>query len=262
MYLYEGHLGSLYFTNRKRSYDELYCSQCDNSDWLLGEVESWEDVIDAIGITSIQVDTTDGGWAREYVYELIQELEDYPSEKDFYAYLKETQLKDAFNQIESLRYQKDSEYELDYYNEILIREFPFIKEPEEGILVEWAKEKLQIYTWLDEIPDGWRKAFGLDLLKDLKKALIEDNLLNEFCFSEIKEKYGALRIYGFNYGPCTNDVLDKYENLSRFICVRCGEKAEYVSQSWICPWCEDCMKEFNDSFKPINEVYGNSSDTQ
>ena len=177
MYLYEGHLGSLYLTDEKRDFKDLYCDQCGDSDWELGEVFSWLDVINAIGIDDIQVDYGDGGWARDYVYEVMQELGDVPDEETVYKYMKELKISNAFQQIISLETEEDAEYELDYYNEILMDEFPFIKETDEGYLVESAKEFLQIYTWIDEIPEGWRKAFGLDLLKELKEALIKDNCL-------------------------------------------------------------------------------------
>lgn len=33
MYLYESHLGGLYTMEDIRSYDELYCETCGDSDW-------------------------------------------------------------------------------------------------------------------------------------------------------------------------------------------------------------------------------------
>lgn len=44
------------------------------------------------------------------------------------------------------------------------------------------------HTLYDEIPEGWRKAFGKQLSRDLKKALIKDGYLKEFRFSYIKVK--------------------------------------------------------------------------
>ena len=46
-------------------------------------------------------------------------------------------------------------------------------------------------TYLDWIPHGWKKAFGKQLCKDLRKALIKDKNLYKFRFSDIKEKYGV-----------------------------------------------------------------------
>ena len=51
------------------------------------------------------------------------------------------------------------------------------------------------YTWYDDIPEGWRKAFGKQLSKELKKKKKKDNQLKTFRFSQIKEKHGSLCIY-------------------------------------------------------------------
>lgn len=34
-YLYENHLGGIYFTDEEFDYDMLYCEQCNDSDWLM-----------------------------------------------------------------------------------------------------------------------------------------------------------------------------------------------------------------------------------
>lgn len=47
MYIYEDHLyGSLYTSDRELSYEETYCEQCGDWDWLIGyaatRAEAWE----------------------------------------------------------------------------------------------------------------------------------------------------------------------------------------------------------------------------
>ena len=255
MYLYKGHMGTLYFSDRKLEFRELYCEQCGDSDFLLGEVNTWKEAVDAIGIDDIQVDSYDGGFARDYIYEVFSEFDDIPPEEEFYAYLKKLKIEKAFENAYALKYEKNAEYDLDYYNEILTEEFPFIKEEKEEVITEYVKEYLNIRTWLDEIPDGWRKAFGLNLLYDLKEALALDGTSDEFAFLEIKEKYGALRITATGCGEKTNEVIEKYGKLSKYYCVYCGKKAKFITQSWICPWCEECINIIHDSYKPIEEVY-------
>lgn len=48
MYIYEGHLGSLYTSDTPLNYDDLYCEQCGDSDWLIGyattRAEAWKDL--------------------------------------------------------------------------------------------------------------------------------------------------------------------------------------------------------------------------
>lgn len=36
MYIYEGHMGSLYTSDYPLEYEDLYCEQCGDSDWLVG----------------------------------------------------------------------------------------------------------------------------------------------------------------------------------------------------------------------------------
>lgn len=94
-----------------------------------------------------------------------------------------------------------------------------------------------MYTEMDFIPEGWRKAFGENLCKDLKEASKGEP---DFVVHQMKEKYGALRIY---YSPCTpkiREVVDKYEKLSARTCVMCGKPASWISHGWIAPYCDDC----------------------
>jgi len=49
MYFYESHLsGVIYTTDYEKDYDELYCDECGDSDWYIGEFDSWEDFISQI----------------------------------------------------------------------------------------------------------------------------------------------------------------------------------------------------------------------
>lgn len=40
MWAYESHLGGIYFENKRKSPNDLYCGQCDDFDWELGEFYS------------------------------------------------------------------------------------------------------------------------------------------------------------------------------------------------------------------------------
>lgn len=49
MYFYESHLsGVIYTTDYEKDFDELYCEECGDSDWYIGEFDSWEDFISQI----------------------------------------------------------------------------------------------------------------------------------------------------------------------------------------------------------------------
>lgn len=43
MYIYESHSGGLYTSDELIDSDCLYCEQCGDSDWLLGEVNTKEE---------------------------------------------------------------------------------------------------------------------------------------------------------------------------------------------------------------------------
>ena len=70
MYIYESHLGGLYTSNEYLDYDDLYCEQCGDSDWLIGcattRAEAWELLKDDTDING------SGGWNYNYVQEFIK----------------------------------------------------------------------------------------------------------------------------------------------------------------------------------------------
>lgn len=71
IYIYEGHMGNLYTSDEPLDYDELYCEQCGDSDWLLGyaetKEEAWELLKDETNING------SGGWDYDYVLNFINE---------------------------------------------------------------------------------------------------------------------------------------------------------------------------------------------
>jgi len=69
MYIYEGHLGSLYTFDYELDYEDLYCEECGDSDWLIGcadtREEAWELLKDYTDING------SGGWDYDYVRSFI-----------------------------------------------------------------------------------------------------------------------------------------------------------------------------------------------
>lgn len=132
----------------------------------------------------------------------------------------------------------------------LISEYPFLKRRN-----RWSDEECDDcykfddgtedwFTELSEMPDGWRIAFGEDMCKELKELLVKYNYLDGYRIMQIKEKYGTLRWYdnGFPKDGWNEYVawLNKYENLSKFICIKCGKPATHITKSWISPYCTEC----------------------
>ena len=71
MWIYEGHLGSLYASDTYLDYDDLYCEQCGDSDLCIGyatnRAEAWNLLKDDTDIDG------SGGWDYEYVQEFLDE---------------------------------------------------------------------------------------------------------------------------------------------------------------------------------------------
>ena len=66
MYLYENHMGGLYSTQEEQEFEDLYCEQCGDSDWFIGEYETlgeyWNLIKDDCSING------SGGWSLKYIY--------------------------------------------------------------------------------------------------------------------------------------------------------------------------------------------------
>lgn len=126
-------------------------------------------------------------------------------------------------------------------NRELIKEYPFLA-------VEKGNDK---YSWYDDIPEGWKKAFGLQMVKELKDLLLlaskRDGVdwLREYEITDVKEKYGSLRWYALE-PSCIIDEYEeweeKYENLSYETCIECGAPADGHTMGWIVPLCSRCAK--------------------
>ena len=115
------------------------------------------------------------------------------------------------------------------------------------------------YTRYDEIPDGWRKAFGQFLLEELRDVLVKDDYLNKFRFTDIKEKYGQLCLYNFGAPVDALNVIHKYEFLSKYVCYYCGSPEACIvnDYGWYLPVCRECWDKNNNfrargGYKPIS----------
>ena len=134
-------------------------------------------------------------------------------------------------------------------NEELLEKYPFLKINDSSESGNWSN------CWLDDLEPGWRKAFGNTLCEELAIALKEDDCEKEFHFEQIKEKYGALRLYASGYGMKTRDVLTKYEELSKYICGHCGKPATKITRGWIYPLCDSCIEDIAGGWSSIENFY-------
>lgn len=109
--------------------------------------------------------------------------------------------------------------------------FPFLR-PKVGYFGQ--------YCWYRSIPTGWRKAFGIQLCKEIKSALKRHNC-NNFVITDVKEKFGTLNIYSYGTPKEVNDILFKYEYISGHTCIVCGRIATKRSTGYILPYCNACV---------------------
>ena len=124
---------------------------------------------------------------------------------------------------------------------------------------------LPSYSELDDMPDGWRKRFGIQFCKELKEAIHkckDKTYRSKFRIVDIKEKFGTLRVYVNLCSDEVDRVIQKYEYISQYVCVTCGEDAVKKTTGWICPYCEKCLPD-NQIWVWIQPIYGwTSSDKE
>lgn len=142
------------------------------------------------------------------------------------------------------------------YNHWLILEFPFLL-PVTEKTAEFIEYFDYSWTMLDSMPNGWRKAFGLQMCFEIKSLLEKVNFVDQYRVVQIKEKYSGLRWYD-NGVPKSiykefSELIDKYERLSERTCVQCGNPATKISVGWICPWCDEHIGD--QYYMPIDEWF-------
>ena len=127
-------------------------------------------------------------------------------------------------------------------NKILIEYFPFLQPRN-----VWTDKIFEDYDYdyilgVGDLPDGWERLFLL-YCKHLKIELDKFNFTDKFRFSQIKEKYGDMRLYNNGYPKDSKcfDLESIYSHLSTYICQTCGKPAKYMSQGWIEQFCRDCF---------------------
>ena len=104
---------------------------------------------------------------------------------------------------------------------------------------------IPMYTELDALDKGWRKAFGIKMCKDIKRSLLKEGgrkRLKEYRIGQIKEKWGRLCWYDSSGNiEIMWEIIPKYEEESLNTCICCGKPATKRSTGWICPYCDDCI---------------------
>ena len=141
-------------------------------------------------------------------------------------------------------YNSRSEHikEIREYNKALIAKYPWLEIKDYNDFDPYNEDKPNRYdwTWLDDMPEGWRIAFSEQMCDEIQKELERVNFVDEYRIVQVKEKFGGLRWYtgGVPINSKLDDIARKYEYLSEEICVECGRPATYRTTGWICPYCD------------------------
>lgn len=123
-------------------------------------------------------------------------------------------------------------------NKKLIKKYPFLMPYN-----VWTGKKLEDYkynfTWADDLPEGWNKAFGDMMWEDFKNALKKPG--EYIQFQQIKEKFGELRVY-CSAPESIQNIISAYSHCSQNICIKCGKPdVHIIDTGWIHPVCEECF---------------------
>ena len=140
-------------------------------------------------------------------------------------------------------------------NEQLLERYPFLIPRN-----VWTDKIIENTDWtlLDDMPQGWRIAFGEQMCEEIREVLIKYDYLYKYRITQIKEKYGSLRWYDNGAPKEVHDIIMKYEKLSETTCILCGKPATLISRGWISPFC-DCIKQdeyySEECYTPIEEWF-------
>lgn len=108
----------------------------------------------------------------------------------------------------------------------------------------WTDEIIEGYSREEDIPIGWHKAFGRQMINELNELLIKYDFVDKYRIVQVKEKYGSIRWYDKGVPLEMSQEyyawLKKYEDLSEETCIQCGKPATHMTKGWIEPLCDDC----------------------
>ena len=106
-------------------------------------------------------------------------------------------------------------------------------------------------TWLDEVPFGWQK-LALIYFENIEKILNDHNANNYLRITQVKEKWGKLRIYysfvnnpKYEQNKWIEDIDRLFATLEKEswkLCIDCGAVASYQTNEYITPVCGKCKE--------------------
>ena len=95
-------------------------------------------------------------------------------------------------------------------------------------------------AWGFEHDQGWMSIIK-DMLEQISE-IVERKQLDDFYFTQIKEKFGTLRVYTSLYDEEISEVISNYEELSGETCEICGAPGKLRGGGWIKCLCDQHAK--------------------
>lgn len=127
--------------------------------------------------------------------------------------------------------------------EAIINKYPFLKPRNVWTGEEDPEYDYSYLAGMWEIPEGWHRLFLL-YCKHIHPHLERANMLDKYTFTQVKEKYGTLRIYDSGYPKSAYYLADLFESFSKYVCPICGRyPTKYETAGWVTYLCEECAEE-------------------
>ena len=124
-----------------------------------------------------------------------------------------------------------------FRNKKLVKRYPWIA----PVDWNWNRIKGYSFTMYDDVPIGWKRAFGKIMLEEYREVLIRNHYLRDFQWEQVKEKYGTLRLYSNGAPEAVLNLESKYDYISGFFCISCGRmNSPVLTGGWVEPLCENC----------------------
>jgi hypothetical protein len=89
-----------------------------------------------------------------------------------------------------------------------------------------------------ECGDGWYNLLD-NLFREMKRSKPSPRLI----INQVKEKYGTLRVYGYDFNKRIEKLIDQAEDLSAITCERCGAYGKLYTEGWCVTLCPKCKKD-------------------
>ena len=102
------------------------------------------------------------------------------------------------------------------------------------------------YIKLDDMPVGWKLAFGEQMCEEIREALLASGdteeegeaALQAYRVWEVKHKYDELCWYD---SGGVEEIVHKYQKRSGRTCIGCGSPIDREHDGWSSPFCKRCQ---------------------